>query len=61
LEPKNEDDKSKNKEDILCLRQHNQDLLTQIRNIKHDKKYLQEEIDHKETMTKSIEIEKLLV
>ena len=40
---------------------HNQDLLTQIRKLKHDKKSLQEELDHKETMTKSIEIEKLLV
>jgi hypothetical protein len=61
LESKNEDNKSGNKEELLRLRRHNQDLLTQIRKLKHDKKSLQEELDHKETMTKSIEIEKLLV
>ena len=36
-------------------------MLTQIKKIKHDQKYLQEELDHKETMTKSVEIERLLV
>jgi hypothetical protein len=36
-------------------------LLTQIRKLKHDKKSLQEELDHKQTMIKSIEIENLLV
>ena len=61
LESKNEDDKSGNREELLRLRRHNQDLLTQIRKLKHDKKSLQEELDHKETMTKSIEIENLLV
>ena len=61
LESKNQDDKSGNKEELLRLRQHNQDWLTQIRKLKHDKKSLQEELDHKETMTKSVEIEKLLV
>jgi hypothetical protein len=61
LESKNEDDKLGNKEEILCLRRHNQYLLTQIKKIKHDKKSLQEELDHKERMTKSIEIEKRLL
>ena len=52
---------SKNKEDKLCLRQQNQDFLTQIKKLKHDKKYLQEELDSKrslidkETMTNPIE------
>jgi hypothetical protein len=57
LESKNKD----NKEEILSLRRHNQDFLTQIRMLKHDKKSLQEELDKKETVTKSIEIEKLLL
>jgi hypothetical protein len=61
LELKTEDDKSGNKEELLHLRRHNKDSLSQIRKLKNDKKSLQEELDHKETMTKSIEIEKLLV
>jgi hypothetical protein len=61
LESKNEDDKSQNKEKLLCLRRHNQELPSQIRNLKHPKKSLQLELDHKETMTKSVEIERLLV
>ena len=61
MESKNEDNKSGNKEELLRLRRHNQDLLTQMRKLKHDKKSLQEELDHKETMTKSVEIERLLV
>jgi hypothetical protein len=61
LESENEDEKSRNKEELLHLRRHNQDLLTQIRKLKHDNKSLQEELDHKEIMTKSVEIEKFLV
>ena len=61
IQNKKKYDRSENKEEILLLRQHNQDLLTQIKNLKHDKKSLQEEIDHKtslvdkETMTDPIE------
>ena len=47
LESKNKDDKSENKGELLHLRWHNQDLLTQIKKLKHDKKSLQEELDRK--------------
>ena len=50
IQNKKKYDRSENKEEILLLRQHNQDLLTQIKNLKHDKKSLQEEIDHKTSL-----------
>jgi hypothetical protein len=54
--------RSKNKEDFLRLRRHNQDLLTKIKKLKHDKKTLQENLDRKtslvdkETMTDPINL-----
>jgi hypothetical protein len=50
----------------LRLKQHNQDLLTQIKRLKHDKKSLQEElvrkisIVDKKTMTEPMELKKSL-
>jgi hypothetical protein len=37
-------------EELLRLKRHNQDLLTQIKKLKHDKKSLQEELDRKTSL-----------
>jgi hypothetical protein len=58
----NKVDKLEDEEEISRLRVHNQNLLTQIKNLKHDKKTLQEKLDHKtplvdkETMTDPINL-----
>jgi hypothetical protein len=57
---------TKEEEESSCLRNLNQNLLKQIKRLKHDKKSLQEELDRKtsivdkETMTEPMELEKSL-
>jgi hypothetical protein len=58
--------KSKNEEELLCLRVHDRSLLTQIKKLKSDKKLLHNELDQlinkeslfdKETMVEPMELE----
>ena len=57
----NEVDKSNYKEELVCLKELNQDILIQVRKLKHENKSLQEKLDckettiDKETMTDAIE------
>jgi hypothetical protein len=64
---KNKVDKSETNEELVCLKVHNQSLLTQIKKLKNDKKLLQNKLEqltrkeasiNKETMIKPMELEK---